>query len=58
MPNNTGIVDLSDYNRPIKVAERYNELYEQQWRRAFEVLDKGDSQDATTTLLRILTVYL
>ncbi|XP_052076883.1 uncharacterized protein LOC127714893 [Mytilus californianus] len=36
--NNPNIADLSDMNRPTKVAEKFNSLYDNQWTDAFEDL--------------------
>ncbi|CAC5413607.1 unnamed protein product [Mytilus coruscus] len=36
--NNPHIADLSDMNRPTKVAEKFNSLYDHQWTDAFEDL--------------------
>lgn len=62
--NNTDIADLGDTNRPTKIAERYHELYDNQWTDAFEITvkylkDKGiqNTEDqAIKTLLHILLV--
>ena len=36
--NNPAIADLSDPNRPTKLGEQYNELYDNQWTDAFDSL--------------------
>ena len=36
--NNPGITDLSDDNRPNKLAEKFSELYDNEWTAAFEVI--------------------
>ncbi|XP_060571873.1 uncharacterized protein LOC132730042 [Ruditapes philippinarum] len=38
--NNPNIADLSDRNRPTKLAERFTELYDNQWTDAFECIYK------------------
>lgn len=38
--NNPNIADLSDKNRPTKISERYQELYDNQWTDAFEIIDE------------------
>ncbi|KAL4229695.1 hypothetical protein ACF0H5_010083 [Mactra antiquata] len=38
--NNPNIADLSDENRPTKVAEKYSELYDNEWTEAYEALIK------------------
>lgn len=35
---NPNITDLSDSNRPTKIAEKYNELYDNEWTDALEEL--------------------
>ena len=35
---NSAITDLSDKNRPIKIAERFSELYDNEWADAIEHL--------------------
>ena len=39
--NNPGITDLSDDNRPNKLAEKFSELYYNEWTEAFEELESG-----------------
>lgn len=60
MDNNPNIADLSDKNRPTKLAERYAELYDNQWTEAFEVLVKYFKTEGRTigTLVEILQVTL
>ena len=38
---NPYIADLSDKNRPTKVADLYTELYDNEWTDAFDVLQKA-----------------
>ena len=39
---NPNITDLSDSNRPTKIAEKYSELYDNEWTDALETLsDNG-----------------
>ncbi|XP_063413896.1 uncharacterized protein LOC134696168 isoform X2 [Mytilus trossulus] len=59
--NNPAITDLNDPNRPMKLGEQFNELYENEWTEAFlELQDlKTDDtpiseEDAVTILLKIL----
>lgn len=54
--NNPNIADLSDKNRPTKLAERYTELYDNQWTNAFEKLDTNQEQDTIASLKAILLV--
>lgn len=37
-PNNPDIADLSDANRPTKIAEKFSELYDNEWTEAFDDL--------------------
>lgn len=57
--NNPQITDLSDPNRPILLAEKFSELYCNEWSDAFETLTKEEHFDenvAINTLLTIVTV--
>lgn len=38
---NPNLVDISDANRPSKLAERYNELYDNDWADAFALLTEN-----------------
>lgn len=42
---NPGITDLSDPNRPLKLAEKVSELYDNEWTNAMENLEKLDIQE-------------
>ncbi|XP_052798489.1 myosin-9-like [Mya arenaria] len=57
---NPNIADLSDQNRPTKLAERYSELYDNQWTEAFETLDRMycDEQQSISHLFNILKITL
>lgn len=59
--NNPAITDLNDPNRPMKLGEQFNELYENEWTEAFlelQDLQTDDTsineEDAVTILLKIL----
>ena len=58
--NNPNIPDLSDQNRPTKLAEMYSELYDNRWTDAFEILTKvdktGSDRNAIDFLLESLMV--
>ncbi|KAH3806405.1 hypothetical protein DPMN_134726 [Dreissena polymorpha] len=56
--NNPNIKDLSDKNRPTKLAERYSELYDNEWTNAFKDLNAiyNDEQKTIAMLPVILTV--
>ncbi|XP_052796656.1 myosin-11-like isoform X1 [Mya arenaria] len=49
--NNPDIADLSDSNRPTKLAEFYSELYDNEWTNAFEVIKNKHSEDETIRML-------
>ncbi|XP_060589654.1 uncharacterized protein LOC132744879 [Ruditapes philippinarum] len=51
--DNPNIANLSDKNRPTKLAEEFSELYDNEWTDTFEVL-KTDEQDRTTFMLHLL----
>jgi len=46
--NNPAICDLSDQNRPTKLGEMYNELYDNEWTDAFEGLQSAGYTDLET----------
>ncbi|XP_069130987.1 LOW QUALITY PROTEIN: uncharacterized protein [Argopecten irradians] len=43
--NNPGIADLSDPNRALKLAEKYNELYDNEWTDAMEILGEIEKNE-------------
>lgn len=54
---NPSITDLSDDNRPIAIAEKFSELYDNEWTDAFENLkDSRTEEDIIQLLLDILRV--
>ncbi|XP_060065862.1 myosin-2 heavy chain-like [Ylistrum balloti] len=54
--NNPGITDLSDPNRPMKLAEKVSELYDNEWTNAMENLERYmDEEKAIKVLLDIIT---
>lgn len=58
--NNPNIADLSDANRPTKIAERYADLYSDQWTDSLEVLGvfyRGE-EHTIQVLLAIIQVRL
>ena len=58
---NPAITDLSDVNRPTKIAEKFSELYDNEWTDAFEALTSQyhmSEKEAVDTLLRILKVVV
>lgn len=48
--NNPDIADLSDKNRPTKLAEKYQEIYDNQWTDAFEKLDEHFHDERTSII--------
>jgi hypothetical protein len=59
--NNPNITDLSDRNRPTKLAEKCAELYDNQWTDAFEILEKkyfSNDEAVIDSLLHILQVTM
>ena len=59
LQDNPNVADLSDSNRPTKLAEQYAELYDNEWTDAFEVLtdlDDFKEQQAIRYLLNLLMV--
>ena len=52
--NNPNIADLSDMNRPTKLAERYTELYDNQWTDAFEIINNNNDNGTIGLLLHLL----
>lgn len=53
--NNPNVADLSDTNRPTRLAERYTELYDNQWTDAFEAIH-GDEEEKTVLELKSFLV--
>ncbi|XP_045188059.2 uncharacterized protein LOC123545820 [Mercenaria mercenaria] len=46
--NNPDIADLSDTNRPTRIAERFSELYDNEWTEAFEELSRRSRSEKET----------
>ena len=53
---NVNIADLSDPNRPTKLAEQFSELYDNDWTDAFEELGALEEEERIKFLLKILQV--
>ena len=53
---NEHIVDLSDENRPVKLGERYSELYDNEWTDAFEVLTSDLSYDDKAAIQKLIEI--
>ena len=58
--NNPNITDLSDRNRPTKLAEKFAELYDNQWTDAFDILERifHSEEGVIGVLLQILQVTI
>lgn len=56
--NNPDIADLSDQNRPTKLAEKYQEIYDNQWTVAFEKVEEEfhDERKSISILKELLEV--
>ncbi|XP_060566871.1 uncharacterized protein LOC132725705 [Ruditapes philippinarum] len=48
---NPNIADLSDVNRPTKLAEQYSELYDNEWTDAFGVINGGQTEEDACRIL-------
>ena len=60
MHKNPDIADLSDDNRPTKIAERFSQLYDDQWTDAYDALmkDGQTERDVIRILLNIVHVRI
>lgn len=61
--NNSAITDLSDKNRPLKIAERYNQLYNDNWTDTFEYIQNQlDITDENTkekiTVQTLINIFI
>lgn len=54
--NNPDIADLSDTNRPTKLAERFSELYDNEWTEAFDFLHNKKGLVETDTINYLLCI--
>ncbi|KAL5012317.1 hypothetical protein ScPMuIL_010868 [Solemya velum] len=52
--NNPGVADLSDLDRPSKLAERMSELYDNEWTESFETLCKRKKLSERESIDRLL----
>ncbi|XP_056013046.1 uncharacterized protein LOC125682416 [Ostrea edulis] len=55
--NNPNITDLSDPNRPLKVAEQFSELYDKEWTNALESLTKAKTEETASIAMLFNTVW-
>lgn len=60
MDGNPYVTDLSDPNRPQRLAEKFNCLYDNSWTDAFEILlaKNKDEKSICEILLKILEVWI
>ena len=60
MHKNPDIAYLSDDNRPTKIAERFSQLYDDQWTDAYDALmkDGQTERDVIRILLNIVHVRI
>ncbi|XP_052793227.1 uncharacterized protein LOC128227064 isoform X2 [Mya arenaria] len=56
--SNPNIADLSDQNRPTKLAERYSELYDNQWTECYEGLTKNLNCNEKESITWILGLFI
>ncbi|KAL3879239.1 hypothetical protein ACJMK2_031545 [Sinanodonta woodiana] len=59
--NNPTMIDLSDQNNPTKITDRFSELYDNQWKNAFLILEKKhqlSETDSISFLFDVLYVSL
>lgn len=56
--NNPNITDLSDPNRPLKVAEQFSELYDKEWTNALESLTKAKTEETASIAMLFNTVWV
>ncbi|KAK3580466.1 hypothetical protein CHS0354_035509, partial [Potamilus streckersoni] len=54
--NNPNIADLSDDNRPDKLAEQISELYDNEWTDAFEYLTQIEGMQDEETVRKLLNI--
>jgi hypothetical protein len=56
--NNPQIADLSNKDRPTKLAERFQELYDNQWTDAYDIIDKSVRGSEENTISKLLNILL
>lgn len=57
MHNNPNIADLSDKNRPTKIGERFEQLFDNEWSDAHEILKSTISErDIYIILIEVVKV--
>ena len=53
--NKSDILDLSDQNRPTKIAEKMSDLYDNAWTNAYEELE--DNMEEKEIIQRLLHIF-
>jgi hypothetical protein len=56
LEGNPNIADLSDPNRPTKLCEKFNNVYDNEWSDAFEELQEDKNEDEIVTILMNLII--
>lgn len=54
--NNPDIADLSDINRPTKLAEKFSELYDNEWTEVFDILNSKIKVSEKTIIDELLLI--
>ena len=52
--NNPNIADLGDINRPTKLAEKFSELYDNEWTETFDLLTNTDGLNEEVAIKELL----
>ena len=55
---NPNITDLSDSNRPTKIAEKYSELYDNEWTDALETLTSDNGIYTEESAIQVLVTCI
>lgn len=55
---NPNITDLSDSNRPTKIAEKYSELYDNEWTDALETLTSENGIYTEESAIQVLVTCI
>ena len=58
MDNNPNIAHLSDKYRPTKLAEIYGEIYDREWRDAFERIEEREGDDEKTIISALVSILM
>ena len=55
---NPNITDLSDSNRPTKIAEKYSDLYDNEWTDALFILTSGNGIYTEESAIQVLVTCI